>query len=440
MELEKVMELSDSEKIKMYLSYKDVEEEETRSIKRSGKKKVSYSVPFASGLDAVIERIEKNEVKQLIIMPSQNKYLFKEDSVIQEVDKTTLTEFQAFFNGIGTDEIVVNSIPIEKIDAVTVTELYKMIREQKEMLHEGMMSLSLYQSKKLLKFLEKNPKIWKMLTEITPILNNQKKYNANFVNLVLNFNSCRGYDAARMFAEYYTKSSMSNILEFYGHYYYSKRDTFYCITAKELNTKRLIEYLCFDLYSQGFDSIPIMIYEDYLRMSLEYEGKIRDKYPKALLTEHDVMALKHRLHQKEIDKKRFELAVKNIRKILEKEDGSLFSYKDITIMIPKSGNDLIDEGQALGHCVGSYVSRMQDGECLIIFARKKTELNKNYLTIELRPILEIGGRSNYSIAQIQGDCKRTTLTKTEIDFFEKFMDDSGFKTTNSNFENGKYRI
>ena len=76
MDLEKILGLTDSEKIKMYLAYKDVEEEEKRTVKRTGKKKASYSVPFASGLDAIIERVEKKEVKQLIIMPSQDKYLF----------------------------------------------------------------------------------------------------------------------------------------------------------------------------------------------------------------------------------------------------------------------------------------------------------------------------------------------------------------------------
>ena len=127
MDLEKILGLTDSEKIKMYLAYKDVEEEEKRTVKRTGKKKASYSVPFASGLDAIIERVEKKEVKQLIIMPSQDKYLFKKDSMIQEVDKTTFEEFATFFDAIGTEGISVNSIPIEKINATDVHSLYKMI-------------------------------------------------------------------------------------------------------------------------------------------------------------------------------------------------------------------------------------------------------------------------------------------------------------------------
>lgn len=445
MDLEKILGLTDSEKIKMYLAYKDVEEEEKRTVKRTGKKKASYSVPFASGLDAIIERVEKKEVKQLIIMPSQDKYLFKKDSMIQEVDKTTFEEFATFFDAIGTEGISVNSIPIEKINATDVHLLYKMIKEQKEALREGIMSLSLFKNKNLFEVLSKEPKVWTMLAKETPILTNQEKYDEIFVALVQKFHLHRSYDAARKFAESYTKSSMSSINGhrygyYYSRYYHRENKTFSLIEQKDLETKRLIEYLCFDLYAQGFDAIPFFTYEDYLRMSLEYEGKIRNKYPKALLTEHDVMALKYRIHKEEIDERKFQYAVENIKKFLEKGDGSQFSYKNIQIVIPKSGNDLIDEGQALGHCVGSYVSRMQNGECVIVFARRKSDLSRNYLTIELRPINEFGGEDNFCIAQIQGDCKRTELEAEEIEFFEKFMDETGLKTTNSNFSDRKYRI
>lgn len=62
-----------------------------------------------------------------------------------------------------------------------------------------------------------------------------------------------------------------------------------------LNLRRLIDYVLFDLYRQGYAKINSAFwteYYDYLRMQKEFHGKIREKYPESLKTAHDVIALK----------------------------------------------------------------------------------------------------------------------------------------------------
>ena len=49
MDLEKILGLTDSEKIKMYLAYKDVEEEEKRTVKRTGKKNMENHSNYWEG-------------------------------------------------------------------------------------------------------------------------------------------------------------------------------------------------------------------------------------------------------------------------------------------------------------------------------------------------------------------------------------------------------
>ena len=40
------------------------------------------------------------------------------------------------------------------------------------------------------------------------------------------------------------------------------------------------------------------------------------------------------------------------------------------------------EGELLGHCVGSYISNIAEGECQIYFLRKKKEPEKPFYTME----------------------------------------------------------
>lgn len=446
MDIKEIMEMTESDRIKLYLSrYKTATDTSPVSKRSARRKRTSeYEVKLSSGLDAVIEKKDKSGDRQLVIMPSQNKYLFKQGEVIQDIDATTENEFAIFFKGLPEEGVAVNNIVIDTITESNVGSLYKMLKEKKEALHDGMMSLSFYNSR-LEQFLGSDKKVTKLIMTKTPILSTQEKYGREFITLTNLFAELRGYDAARVFVENYTKSSMKGINDYstrrryYGHYgYHTDSDGKRVISEGSLDTKTLIQYLCFGLYAQGFDTIPMATYRDYIQMSIDYEGKIRDKYPEALLTAHDIVSLKCSIHKAEIDRKNFMKSYDDFKSSYDLESNIVFKYKGISLIVPDSSNELIDEGQKLGHCVGSYVSRVSKGECLILFGRRNGNLSESYLTVELRPINEFG-KKNYCIAQIQGDMKRTRLTEEEKDFFVKLMDEMKFKTSNSNFDE-KYLV
>lgn len=452
MTIEKINELTDPEKIKLYIArYNTAKNEETRtrnkSTRKNGTKKnetkkktpVSYEVVLSSGLDAIIERIDNNGIKQLVIMPSQDKYLFKENEVVQDINYEDL---KIFFSHIPKEGIHVNNIVFSTIYNASLGYLCDMINSERKALAAGMMSLDLYlNSDKLIRDLKNNKideKLWKMIVTKTPILKTQNKYSYTFVSLAIEFYKYRGYDAARMFVENYTQSSMRDVMSsgYLSHLKTSKQYQF--VAAKELDTKRLIQYLCFDLYSQGFDYIPCTDYQDYLTMSAAYDGKIKDKYPEALLTAHDIMSMKYSFHKQEIDEKQFiknyDCLKKELSSIIEVDPGKkeIFKHKNMVMMIPGKTQDLIDEGQALGHCVGSYIERVVSGQCMILFARLESALETPYLTVEIKPINNFG-EIGYTISQIQGDMKRVKLTEVEKDFFKLFANKTGFSIENNNF-------
>lgn len=455
MNLENILEMSDSEKIKLYTQrYKDSSEKEKREIKRTDRKTTlrKYEVLLSSGLDAVIERRTKTSQCQFLFMPSQDKYLFKKGKIVQDVKTTGYEDFKSFFSDLSKSDIVVNNVTLSSIKQNNLKNLYEMILDYSKELHEGTMSLDLYSSGEFfckndigkitgtvldeISSLAERDKLLKMITTKTPILTNQSKYNKEFLLNVISIYKQKGYDVARTFVESYTKSSMTKInshviTEYWRGYDDSGDIQIGNLFKYRVEPKQLIEYLCFGLYAQGFREIPLEKYRHYLMISNDVDGKVKDKYPDCFLTAYDVISLKYRLNKKEIDKNKFKKTYEDFENLFKITDKKMFNFMNYSIVLPTEPQDLINEGSKLGICVGSYVPHVANAKCVIVFVRSDAALDEPYLTVELRPINEFG-KLNYSIAQIQGDNKRTTLTKDEINFFKKFMNETGLRSGNQN--------
>lgn len=123
----------------------------------------------------------------------------------------------------------------------------------------------------------------------------------------------------------------------------------------------------------------IGFYQDYIDMLNELGIPLTPmkRLPKDLKTAHDkavatLNAMKREIVRKEFEKRAIEEA------FLE------MTIKDVQFILPKEANDLIEEGKSLKHCVGgsSYINQHAEGETTIVFARKTTEPDKPYYTIE----------------------------------------------------------
>lgn len=175
-----------------------------------------------------------------------------------------------------------------------------------------------------------------------------------------------------------------------------------------LDFKSLINYLFFDLYTQGINYIDesiLQLYEDTLNMqTLMYDGKVRDKYPKHLKEAHDKVTLIYNLNQEYFD---HQIAIK-----LHNECKNL-EYKDenYCIVTPEDSSELINEGISLHHCVGSYVEKVNKGKTSILFLRRTEAPDESLITIEYQ---------DGSIKQVRGLCERLMNNK-EREFFEKWV-------------------
>jgi hypothetical protein len=92
----------------------------------------------------------------------------------------------------------------------------------------------------------------------------------------------------------------------------------------------------------------------------------------------------YELKKREYDDKRMRESYAKHAKAFE------FAYGDFVVVLPQGGQDIIDEGQNMHHCVGSYVDRVVEGRDYIIFVRHKDKPNECYLTCEVYTNGEIG--------------------------------------------------
>lgn len=107
-------------------------------------------------------------------------------------------------------------------------------------------------------------------------------------------------------------------------------------------------------------------YRDYLEMCRKLKYDLKNsfvKYPADLQKSHDKAAkiMKHKANA--IMKREFAAVYKSIAGRYD------FEKSGMKIVYPKNPDDVVKEGHALHHCVGGYVDRVADHECIILFLR-----------------------------------------------------------------------
>lgn len=170
------------------------------------------------------------------------------------------------------------------------------------------------------------------------------------------------------------------------------------------NELRLIEYLLFECYvSQGCQySTALQEYRDYYRMCMDLQYERFDKYPRYLKTAHDIVTMNYKLVEDKVTLEKFKKKTEEYRH-LETVVG------DFAICVPGETIELVNEGNVLQHCVGSYVRNVSAGKTRIMFLREKKDQETPLVTVEVRgdEITQARGFSNRSVTHDE----RTALHK-----------------------------
>lgn len=142
------------------------------------------------------------------------------------------------------------------------------------------------------------------------------------------------------------------------------------------NAKDLWLYLDRIKTFEAVEDMGFLIHElcDYANMMSQLSPKY-DKYPRHFLTTHKIACRNYNRMKKEFSE---ELFKKRINKQYE------CSFGDYIFIYPDSTQDIKDEAAQMSNCVASYIDKVIDGKCHILFLRKRNKPDESLVTIEVR--------------------------------------------------------
>lgn len=154
-------------------------------------------------------------------------------------------------------------------------------------------------------------------------------------------------------------------------------------------TKMPINRIMNYVYKSANDHLSFNIYVDYLKMMEQlYSTELSEHlvFPKDLQKAHDDAVQKFNAIKREKELKEWD-------SIKEKMKKYVYKNSQYAIVIPLTANDVLQEGQALEHCVGSYLTKIIKGKTTILFVRDVSKMDEPLYTLEY---------SNQSIVQCRG--------------------------------------
>ena len=165
------------------------------------------------------------------------------------------------------------------------------------------------------------------------------------------------------------------------------------INKYNYNAKSLLLYLDQLKTFEALDDMRDLIEElyDYVKM-MDTISKKYDKYPRHFLTTHQIASRNYNRLKREFPE---ELFKQRINKEYE------CTYKDYVFIYPDCIQDIKTEAASQNNCVASYIDRVIDGSCHILFLRKKDHPKDSLVTIEVvnNKIVQAKRRFNYPVTQ-----------------------------------------
>ena len=165
------------------------------------------------------------------------------------------------------------------------------------------------------------------------------------------------------------------------------------INKYNYNAKSLLLYLDQLKAFEALDDMRDLIEElyDYVKM-MDTISKKYDKYPRHFLTTHQIASRNYNRLKREFPE---ELFKQRINKEYE------CTYKDYVFIYPDCIQDIKTEAASQNNCVASYIDRVIDGSCHILFLRKKDHPKDSLVTIEVvnNKIVQAKRRFNYPVTQ-----------------------------------------
>lgn len=212
--------------------------------------------------------------------------------------------------------------------------------------------------------------------------------------------------------------------------------------ALGLSLERVRNYLQKQQKARQSVSDVEQLWTDYLdaaeHLGLDLENEVIH-FPKDLKKAHDercgawnrIQSEERRRREREAtarrkveEQKRHAEAVEQAKEKLERWAVKYnFNWGGLMIRMPKTAQEIIDEGKALKHCVGGYADRHMEGVSTILFLRREEEPDRPLVTVEMHgnEIRQAHGYRN-ECETCEDNPNRMRITELYADFFQVWTD------------------
>ena len=367
---------------------------------------VTYEVVLQNNTDFILRRQTQKIRRELVILVSQGLYYIR-DCKSGAIDPVTNANLRSFLRDLKDSFISLQQVTWlgavfkESADFITTViedeTLSDMCRHN--------VPISPEEPKKHVRYWEQNKRLFTRVAQLFPAQGTASGKYQNCIPVIFWIEEHYGANEAMYFAEQLVRSGVRDI-RFDSSYQYNagyEVSNFSKIMESEynINLRRFIDYLCFDLYRQGYGEVNGQFfreYMDYLSMQKNFYGKVKEKYPEHFKTAHDVMSLKVNLASAAEQCQNFAEQAEQVKDLEYSAQGYC--------VVPTEPRELADEGINLSHCVGDYIDRVASGECHILFLRRRSAPGQSLVTLQL---------CGQSICQAQG-MNRRSITQEERKF------------------------
>lgn len=219
--------------------------------------------------------------------------------------------------------------------------------------------------------------ISKLDFKIAKLLKVQKIYsfiNCKGIGDIISFDKFKKYMELRYFGDNNTSQTIKQYL----------KDIKEICESFGYDMDRLMKYLNEDIYkNQGIRSCcdGVVLLKDSLAMAKKMGISLKEKYPKSLKLQHDLLAMNYECYKDERQRQGFKKVVEDEKYILlnrnkEKENFYIRSPRDL--------DDLYNYAESLGNCLKSYVDEVIEGRSKIYFMETEKNDKKPYIAIEVK--------------------------------------------------------
>ena len=157
---------------------------------------------------------------------------------------------------------------------------------------------------------------------------------------------------------------------------------------RKYNLQALLKYIDNLCTFEGLTADHNLVREigDYANMMHQISDKF-EKYPRYFLSTHKIAARNYNRLKHQFDERNFQR---------QRKPEYEMAFKDYVFIYPKTTQEIKDEAVQQNNCVASYIDRVINGNCHILFLRKKDTPNKSLVTIEVRNGRIVQARQAYN--------------------------------------------